>query len=81
MAGIVRSVSYRLEFDLSDDNCVVIYESETDDQFATVTVGQVALRTTELDGLIDGLIKIRDEIKAYEANDAVGAAAKVGTSG
>lgn len=81
MAGIERSVSYRIIFDLSDDHLDIAYESETSDQFATVSLGDVTIRASELDGLIDGLMKIRDEVKAYEANDAVGAAAKVGTSG
>lgn len=74
MAGrIVRrrgSVGYTIEFDLSDDFCHVTFEPETTDSFATVDLSQVTVQVAEFDGLINALIKIRDEIKDIIANDA-----------
>jgi len=63
---LTRSVRYRIEFDSSDEYCDVVYESETGEYFATVSVSEVSVRPAELDKLIMGLLKIRREIRAFE---------------
>ena len=84
MAGrIVRkrgSVEYRIEFSLSDDYIDVVYEPETADSYANIELSDVTVQVAEFDGLIESLIKIRDDIKNMIANDAESAIGGQGTA-
>lgn len=74
MAGRIErkrgAVEYSVQFDFSDDYISIVYEPETAGSYATVELSDVTVQVTEFDGLINALIKIRDDIKNMIANDA-----------
>ena len=64
------SIEYRIDLVDSEDYCDVKFNPEDDSTFPTVKIDGCTVQIAELDGLIESLIKIRDDIRQLTRNDA-----------
>lgn len=68
-ATVTTQVEWAIAFDNTDEIVSVKYTPETAQDFACVEISGADLRVTEIDGLIEQLARIRDEIKRIMANE------------
>lgn len=69
----VQRTTKRIEWNIvisSGEEFNFAFEPETSDSFSTVEIPQVIVSAEDFDGMIDELVKIRDEIRRITQNDA-----------
>lgn len=60
---LTTQIEWTIEFDTTDQGLVVKYTPETATDFACIEISHADIRVEEFDGVIESLIRIRDEIR------------------